>query len=105
MSWVLLFIAGLCEVAWALFLKSADGFTKPVPTVASGFLMLSSFGLLALALREIPIGTGYAIWTGIGVVGTAIGGVVIFGEPKDLAKIASLLLIVGGMIGLRLASR
>lgn len=103
-AWLLLALAGLCEVAWAIGLKYTAGFTRPWPSVATVSAMAVSFWLLAKALTVLPVGTGYAVWTGIGAVGTAILGVVLFDEPRTLLRIASIALIVAGIVGLRLAS-
>ena len=101
MAWVYLILAGLLEVGWALGLKYTDGFTKITPSILTVVAMIGSFVLLGQALRVLPIGTAYAIWTGIGAVGTAILGMVIFGEPRDLARILCILLIVAGILGLK----
>jgi quaternary ammonium compound-resistance protein SugE len=101
MAWLYLILAGLLEVAWALGLKYTDGFTKLTPSILTVIAMIGSFGLLAQALRVLPIGTAYAIWTGIGAVGTAILGIVLFGEPRDLPRILCILLIVAGILGLK----
>jgi quaternary ammonium compound-resistance protein SugE len=102
MAWLLLFIAGLFEMAWALFLKQSEGFSRPGPTAAFAVTLFISMYLLAQALKTLPVGTAYAIWTGIGAAGTAIVGMVWLGESRDLWKIISLALLVGGIIGLRL---
>lgn len=104
MAWWLLLVAGLCEVAWAIGLKYTDGFTRPVPTALVVIAMVASVWMLAIALRTIPVGTGYAVWTGIGAVGTAILGMVIFGEPRDAARLACIGLIVAGIAGLKLVT-
>ena len=102
MAWALLFVAGLCEIAWAVGLKYTDGFTRPLPTALVVAAMIASVWLLAIALRTIPVGTGYAVWTGIGAVGTAILGMALFGESRELARILCILLIVAGIAGLKL---
>ena len=102
MSWAILFVAGLCEVGWAVGLKYTDGFTRPWPTTLVITAMIASVWLLAIALRTIPLGTGYAVWTGIGAVGTAIVGMFLFDESRDLLRILSILLIVAGIAGLKL---
>lgn len=104
MAWVLLFFAGIFEIFWALMLKQSEGFTKPWPTV--GFLVgiIVSMFLLSQALKTIPVGTGYAIWTGIGAAGTAIIGMIWLGETKDILKLLSLALLIMGIIGMRLSS-
>ncbi len=104
MAWFLLFLAGLFEVAWAIGLKYTDGFTRLWPSVFTVTGMAASFLLLALALRTIPIGTAYAVWTGIGAVGVAALGIVLFNEPRDFARLAFIALIVIGIIGLKLVS-
>ena len=104
MAWPLLVVAGLCEVGWAVGLKYTHGFTRPLPTVAVVGAMLLSVWLLAIALRTIPVGTGYAVWAGIGAVGTAILGIALFGEAATAARLASIGLILAGIAGLKLAS-
>lgn len=104
MSWVVLVIAGLFEVVWALGLKSTEGFTKFWPSVGTIAAMVVSFFLLSQALRTIPVGTGYAVWTGIGAVGTAIVGMLFLGEPREVGRVVCLLLIGAGIIGLKLFS-
>ena len=99
-----LVVAGLLEVVWAVGLKQTDGFTKVGPSVLTLGAMLVSFYLLALALKALPVGTGYAVWTGIGAVGTALIGIWILGEPRDLPRLVSIGLIVAGIVGLRLAT-
>ena len=101
MAWLYLIIAGLLEVAWAIGLKYTEGFTKLTPSILTVIAMIGSFALLGQALRVLPIGTAYAIWTGIGAVGTAILGMVFFGEPRDVARILCILLIVAGIVGLK----
>lgn len=104
-AWLYLFVAGCFEVVWALGLKYTEGFSKPVPSVITIGAMIASVWLLALALKSIPVGTGYAVWVGIGAVGTAIGGVILFGESKSFIRIACILLIVFGVIGLKVFSQ
>lgn len=104
MSWVYLVLAGLFEIGWAIGLKHTDGFTRPVPTILTVAVMAISIWLLGLALRTLPIGTGYAIWTGIGTVGTVLVGILVFGEAATPARIASIGLIVAGIAGLKLLS-
>jgi quaternary ammonium compound-resistance protein SugE len=103
-AWLALLLAGLLEIGWALGLKYSDGLTRFWPSVATAAAILLSFGLLALALKSVPFGTAYAVWTGIGAAGTVIVGMVAFGEPADIARVACLTLIIAGMIGLKLAS-
>ena len=105
MPWIWLIIAGLLEIAWAVGLKYADGFSKLWPSVATVLLMLASFWCLAQAVKGLPLGTSYAIWTGIGAVGTAIAGVVLFKEPATAARLACVVLIVAGIVGLKLTAR
>ncbi len=104
MAWLLLFIAGLLEVGWAVGLKYTEGFTRLVPTALTLLCMTASIGMLALALKELPMGTAYAVWTGIGAVGTAALGMYLFGDPATVARIACIGLIVSGIIGLKLVS-
>jgi quaternary ammonium compound-resistance protein SugE len=104
MSWILLFIAGLLEVAWAAGLKSSDGFTRLWPSVFTIVTALGSFILLAMAMRQLPLGTAYAVWTGIGAVGALVFGIVMMGEALTAARVASAALIVVGLIGLKLSS-
>jgi quaternary ammonium compound-resistance protein SugE len=104
MSWFLLFIAGLLEVAWAAGLKTSEGFTRLWPSVFTLITAVGSFVLLALAMRQLPLGTAYAVWTGIGAVGAFVFGIVMLGEAVTVARVASAALIVIGLIGLKLAS-
>lgn len=103
-AWLLLLAAGLLEVVWAIGLKYTEGFSRPLPSVITVAAMIASFWLLALALKTIPVGTGYAVWTGIGAVGTAILGIVLFSEPATAARLACIALIVAGILGLKLVS-
>ena len=103
-AWLLLFVAGLLEVGWAVGMKSTDGFSRLGPTVAVLLAALVSFYLLALAMKALPVGTAYAVWVGIGAVGAAALGIALHGEPASLPRIVSILLIVAGVIGLRLFS-
>lgn len=102
MSWIYLFVAGLLEIGWAYFMKRSDGFSKFGPSVITIALMVASFGLLGLALRQLPVGTAYAIWTGIGAVGTVILGIVLLGESTSWPKMICILLIALGILGLKL---
>ena len=104
MAWTYLFIAGLLEIGWAIGLKYTEGFTRLTPTVLTVTSMTASVALLGLALRDLPVGTGYAVWTGIGAVGTAILGIALFGEAATAARLASIGLILAGIAGLKLAS-
>jgi quaternary ammonium compound-resistance protein SugE len=101
MSWILLIIAGLCEVAWALGLKATEGFTRLGPTLLTLAALLISVVLLGIAARSLPIGTAYAVWTGIGAVGTVLGGILWYGEPVTVARLVCVGLIVSGIIGLK----
>ncbi|MFD1216898.1 MULTISPECIES: quaternary ammonium compound efflux SMR transporter SugE [Microbulbifer] len=102
--WFLLLIAGLLEIAWAIGLKYTQGFSKPLPSVLTVIAMIASFYFLAQALKTIPVGTGYAVWTGIGAVGTAILGIALFAESTALPRLACIGLIVAGIIGLKLTA-
>lgn len=102
MSWLYLFAAGLLEIAWAVGLKYTQGFTKLGPSVFTLTAMAASVGLLGLALRHLPLGTAYAVWTGIGTVGTAIAGMVMLGEPAGAMRLGCIALIVAGILGLKL---
>lgn len=104
MAWTLLLVAGLLEIGWAIGLKYTDGFTRLGPSAITLAAMVASVVCLALALRTIPVGTGYAVWTGIGAVGTALLGIVLFGESADLARLACIGLIVAGIVGLKVVS-
>lgn len=104
MAWLYLTIAGMLEVVWAIGLKYTEGFTRLTPSLITIVAMVASVWFLALALKTIPVGTGYAIWTGIGAVGTAILGIVLFAEPATAARIGCIALIVAGIFGLKLAS-
>lgn len=101
MSWTFLLVAGLFEICWAIGLKYTDGFSRFWPTAGTLVAMAASFGFLAQALKSIPVGTGYAVWTGIGAAGTAILGIFLFAESVSIVKILSLLCIVLGIIGLK----
>ena len=102
--WLILVVAGLLEIGWAIGLKYTEGFSRPLPTVLTLVCMAASVGLLGLALKTLPVGTAYAIWTGIGAVGTAILGIALFGDPASLARLACIGLIVAGIVGLKLVS-
>ncbi|AUZ45692.1 Quaternary ammonium compound-resistance protein SugE [Pseudomonas sp. 31 R 17] len=104
MSWIILFFAGLFEVGWAVGLKYTDGFSKPLPTVLTVAAMAISLGLLGLAVKELPLGTAYAVWTGVGAVGTVIAGIILFGESMALFRLASVALIICGLIGLKISA-
>jgi quaternary ammonium compound-resistance protein SugE len=104
MAWFYLLLAGLLEIVWAIGLKYTAGFTKPLPSAITVAAMIFSLGLLGLALKSIPVGTGYSIWTGIGAVGTAILGIVLFAEPATAARLGCIGLIVAGIVGLKLVT-
>lgn len=104
MPWLLLFLSGLVEAGWAIGLKASQGLTRPVPTALTLVGMLVSFALLSLAARSIPVGTAYAVWVGLGTVGATALGVAFYAEPLSAARIASLALILGGIVGLKLTT-
>lgn len=104
MSWVYLFIAGLFEIGWAIGLKYTHGFTRLVPTVLTAISMALSLGLLGIALKTLPVGTAYAVWTGVGAVGTAILGIYLLNEPATVGRLVCIGLIVSGIIGLKVVS-
>jgi quaternary ammonium compound-resistance protein SugE len=104
MAWFLLVVAGLFEVGWAIGLKYTDGFTRLWPTVGTVAAMIISLGLLGIAMKSLPVGTSYAVWVGVGAVGTAILGIVLLGEPATAGRLVSLGLIVAGIVGLKLSS-
>jgi quaternary ammonium compound-resistance protein SugE len=101
MAWLYLTVAGVLEIVWAIGLKYTEGFTRLVPSVITIVAMIASVWFLAVALRTIPVGTGYAVWTGIGAVGTAILGIILFNEPAHAARVACIGLIVAGIVGLK----
>ena len=101
MAWTILFIAGLMEIGWAIGLKYTEGFTKLIPSVLTLASMTASVVLLGIALKTIPVGTGYAVWTGIGSVGTAILGIYLFGDPATALRLACIGLIITGIVGLK----
>lgn len=104
MAWFYLLIAGLFEVVWAIGLKYTDGFTRLWPSVITVTAMIVSFFFLSQSLKVLPVGTGYAVWTGIGAVGTAIMGIILFDDPRNLGRVLCILLIVAGIVGLKLTS-
>jgi quaternary ammonium compound-resistance protein SugE len=104
MAWVYLFVAGLLEICWAIGLKYTEGFTRLWPSVGTITALAGSMGLLALALKTIPVGTGYAVWTGIGAFGTALLGIILFAEPLNAWRITFLLMIVVAIVGLKVAA-
>lgn len=101
MSWIFLFVAGLFEIGWAIGLKYSEGFTRLWPSVGTISAMAISMGLLGLSLRTLPVGTAYAVWTGIGAVGTAICGILLFGESAAVGRLICLALILAGLVGLK----
>ncbi|MFI8481355.1 quaternary ammonium compound efflux SMR transporter SugE [Pseudomonas sp. NPDC078700] len=104
MSWIILFFAGLFEVGWAVGLKYTDGFTRPLPTALTIAAMAISLMLLGMAMKDLPLGTAYAIWTGIGAIGTVIAGIILFGESMAPMRVISVALIVCGLLGLKLSN-
>jgi quaternary ammonium compound-resistance protein SugE len=104
MNWLILILAGLFEIGWAIGLKYTDGFTRLWPTVGTVLAMAISLGLLGIAMKSLPVGTAYAVWVGVGAVGTAILGIVLLGEPANAGRLLSLALILAGIIGLKLAT-
>ncbi len=104
MAWFILFLAGLLEIGWAVGLKYTDGFTRPLPTLLTVASIVASLALLGLSLRALPLGTAYAIWTGTGTIGTAVLGIVLFGESAGVTRLACVGLIVIGIAGLKLVS-
>ncbi len=104
MAWIILVIAGLLEVCWAIGLKYTEGFTRLWPTVGTVLAMVLSIWLLGIAMKSLPVGTAYSVWVGVGAVGTVILGIVLFGEPANAARVISVALIIAGIIGLKLAT-
>ncbi|NBJ11220.1 quaternary ammonium compound efflux SMR transporter SugE [Microvirga arsenatis] len=104
MAWIWLALAGLFEIGWAIGLKYTDGFSRPLPSVLTALSMIVSVLLLGLALKSLPVGTGYAVWTGIGTVGTALLGIYLFEEPATMLRLVCIGLIVSGILGLKMAS-
>jgi quaternary ammonium compound-resistance protein SugE len=104
MAWFYLLIAGLCETAWAIGLKYTEGFSRLLPTIVTVAAMVASIGLLGLALKSLPVGTAYAVWTGIGTVGATALGIYLFNEPVTLFRLACIGLILSGIIGLKISS-
>lgn len=103
MAWIYLLLAGLLEIGWAIGLKYVDGLSRPVPLVLTGVAMVGSVVLLGMAVRSLPLGTAYAVWTGIGTVGTVVAGIILFAEPADALRLGCIALIVAGILGLKLA--
>ncbi|WP_149196295.1 quaternary ammonium compound efflux SMR transporter SugE [Luteimonas suaedae] len=104
MNWFILIVAGLFEIGWAIGLKYTEGFTRLWPTVGTVLAMAISLGLLGIAMKSLPVGTAYAIWVGVGAVGTAILGIILLGEPANAGRMVSLALILAGIVGLKLAT-
>jgi quaternary ammonium compound-resistance protein SugE len=104
MAWIIVVVAGLFEVGWAIGLKYTHGFTRPWPTVWTAVSMLISLWLLGIAMKSLPVGTAYSVWVGVGAVGTVILGIVLFDEPANAARVISVSLIIAGIVGLKLAS-
>ena len=104
MAWFILLLAGLLEIGWAVGLKYTEGFTRPLPTLLTVASMVASLGFLGLALKTLPLGTAYAVWTGVGTIGTAILGIVLLGEAATVPRLACIGLIVAGILGLKLVS-
>lgn len=104
MAWIWLLFAAACEIIWAIGLKQTEGFSKLWPSIYTVVFMLLSFALLSQAMKSLPVGTAYAVWTGIGAVGTAVLGILLFGEPRNAGRIISLTLVIVGIIGLKVFS-
>lgn len=104
MNWIILILAGLFEIGWAIGLKYTEGFTRLWPTVVTVLAMVISLGLLGIAMKSLPVGTAYAVWVGVGAIGTAILGIVLLGEPANVGRLLSLALILAGIVGLKLAA-
>ncbi len=104
MAWTMLFVAGLLEIGWAIGLKYTDGFTRLTPSVLTIVSMIASVALLGLSLKSLPVGTAYAVWTGIGTVGTALLGIALLGEPATVLRLVCICLIVAGIVGLKLVT-
>ena len=104
MAWILLVVAGLLEVVWAIGLEYIDGFTKTLPTTVTIAAMIASVWLLGVAMKSLPVGTAYSVWVGVGAVGTVVLGIILFREPANAARLVSIGLIVAGIVGLKLAT-
>jgi quaternary ammonium compound-resistance protein SugE len=102
--WIVLAVAGVLEIGWAIGLKYTEGFTRPWPTVATVASMVASMGMLGIAVNSLPVGTAYAVWTGIGTIGTALLGLVLFGEPATAARLACIAMIAAGIVGLKIVT-
>jgi quaternary ammonium compound-resistance protein SugE len=103
-AWLFLLVAGLCEIAWAIALKYTEGFSRLLPTIGTVAAMAASIGCLGIALKSLPVGTAYAVWTGIGTIGTTVAGIYLFNEPATLLRLACIGLILSGIIGLKITS-
>jgi quaternary ammonium compound-resistance protein SugE len=103
-AWIVLAVAGVLEVGWAIGLKYTEGFTRPWPTLATVASMVASMGMLGIAVNSLPVGTAYAVWTGIGTIGTALLGLVLFGEPATAARLACIAMIAAGIVGLKIVT-
>ena len=104
MAWIMLAVAGLLEIGWAIGLKYTEGFTRPWPTLATVASMVASMGMLGIAVNSLPVGTAYAVWTGIGTIGTALLGLVLFGEPASAARLACIAMVAAGIVGLKIVT-
>ena len=104
MAWIFLFVAGLLEVVWAFYMKQSNGFTRVLPTAITLITMLASFGLLSVAMKTLPLGTAYTVWTGIGAVGAFIVGITVLGEPMNATRLLAAVLILAGLILMKLSS-
>lgn len=104
MAWIILLLAGILEIGWAVGLKYTEGFTKPLPTILTGASMVASVVLLGIAVRTLPLGTAYAVWTGVGTVGTVILGIFLFAEPATAVRLGCISLIVAGIAGLKMTA-
>jgi quaternary ammonium compound-resistance protein SugE len=105
MAWIILVVAGLFEIGWAIGLKYTEGFTRPWPTLGTVLSMVVSLWLLGIAMKSLPVGTAYSVWVGVGAVGTVILGIVLLGEPANAARLVSVALIVAGIVGLKLSAQ
>jgi quaternary ammonium compound-resistance protein SugE len=103
-AWIVLAVAGVLEIGWAIGLKYTEGFTRPWPTLATVASMVASMGMLGIAVNSLPVGTAYAVWTGIGTIGTALLGLVLFGEPASAARLACIAMIAAGILGLKIVT-
>jgi quaternary ammonium compound-resistance protein SugE len=103
-AWIVLAVAGVLEIGWAIGLKYTEGFTRPWPTLATVASMVASMGMLGIAVNSLPVGTAYAVWTGIGTIGTALLGLVLFGEPASAARLACIAMIAAGIVGLKIVT-